>query len=175
MPFAPPRALRRTVPMYPELAAREPVANAQSDQDFAVGGAGPTTGIFTGRMEIANPGVPLADVERFLDTPPRSAHDRQFAVGFLIQLKTLNGDQRASVIKSVKRLAPYACLVFYFVGLWLLPLNKRPPYVVMGAFYALRVAGSVAYNALLLVLKIRRNSKRSQDKTSQRGASDVDG
>jgi ATP-dependent DNA helicase RecG len=69
------RALRRTVPMYPELAVRELVANALIHQDFAVGGAGPMIEIFADRMEISNPGVPLVDVDRFLDTPPRSRNE----------------------------------------------------------------------------------------------------
>ncbi|WP_250481297.1 ATP-binding protein [Caballeronia sp. GAOx1] len=69
------RALRRTVPMYPELAIRELVANALIHQDFSVGGAGPMIEIFADRMEISNPGVPLVDVDRFLDTPPRSRNE----------------------------------------------------------------------------------------------------
>ncbi|WP_249176133.1 ATP-binding protein [Burkholderia vietnamiensis] len=69
------KALRRTVPMYPELAVRELVANALIHQDFTVGGAGPMIEIFADRMEISNPGVPLVDVDRFLDTPPRSRNE----------------------------------------------------------------------------------------------------
>ncbi|MCQ0034700.1 ATP-binding protein [Burkholderia glumae] len=69
------QALRRTVPMYPELAVRELVANALIHQDFAVGGAGPMIEIFADRMEISNPGAPLVDVDRFLDTPPRSRNE----------------------------------------------------------------------------------------------------
>jgi ATP-dependent DNA helicase RecG len=61
--------------MYPELAVRELVANALIHQDFAVGGAGPMIEIFADRMEISNPGVPLVDVDRFLDTPPRSRNE----------------------------------------------------------------------------------------------------
>ena len=68
-------AIRKTVPMYPELAVRELVANAIIHQDFFVTGAGPLIEIFDDRMEITNPGVPLIDTKRFLDSPPRSRND----------------------------------------------------------------------------------------------------
>ncbi len=69
------QALRKTVPMYPELAVRELVANALIHQDFFVTGAGPMVEIFEDRMEISNPGVPLVEVLRFLDSPPRSRNE----------------------------------------------------------------------------------------------------
>lgn len=69
------RALRKDVPMYPELAVRELIANALIHQDFAVTGAGPMVEIFSDRMEITNPGVPLVDVSRLLDSPPRSRNE----------------------------------------------------------------------------------------------------
>ena len=31
--------------------------------------------IFSDRMEITNPGVPLVDIERFIDTPPKSRNE----------------------------------------------------------------------------------------------------
>ncbi|MEI6233863.1 MAG: ATP-binding protein [Planctomycetota bacterium] len=68
-------ALRKNVPMYPEPAIRELVANALIHQDFAVTGAGPMIEIFSDRMEITNPGLPLVKTERFLDTPPRSRNE----------------------------------------------------------------------------------------------------
>lgn len=69
------QALRKTVPMYPELAVRELVANALIHQDFFVTGAGPMVEIFEDRMEVSNPGVPLVEVLRFLDSPPRSRNE----------------------------------------------------------------------------------------------------
>jgi ATP-dependent DNA helicase RecG len=69
------QALRKTVPMYPELAVRELVANALIHQDFFVTGAGPMAEIFTDRIEITNPGEPLVAAERFLDTPPKSRNE----------------------------------------------------------------------------------------------------
>lgn len=69
------QALRRTVPMYPELAVRELVANALIHQDFFVTGAGPMIEIFSDRIEITNPGEPLVDTRRFVDTPPKSRNE----------------------------------------------------------------------------------------------------
>jgi predicted HTH transcriptional regulator len=69
------QALRTEVRMYPEKAIRELVANALVHQDFSVTGAGPMVEIFADRMEITNPGEPLVDTLRFIDTPPRSRNE----------------------------------------------------------------------------------------------------
>ena len=69
------QALRKTVPMFPELAVRELVANALIHQDFLVRGAGPLVEIFDDRIEITNPGEPLVDTERFVDSPPKSRNE----------------------------------------------------------------------------------------------------
>jgi predicted HTH transcriptional regulator len=69
------QALRKTVPMFPEPAVRELVANALIHQDFSVTGAGPMVEIFTDRIEITNPGAPLVDTRRFVDTPPKSRNE----------------------------------------------------------------------------------------------------
>lgn len=69
------KALRKNLPMYPELAIRELVANAIIHQDFFVTGAGPLIEIFSDRIEITNPGRPLVDTNRFLDSPPRSRNE----------------------------------------------------------------------------------------------------
>ncbi|MBC1611700.1 transcriptional regulator, partial [Listeria welshimeri] len=68
-------ALRKNVRMYPELAVRELIVNALIHQDFAITGTGPTIEIFENRMEITNPGIPLIQVDRFLDSPPRSRNE----------------------------------------------------------------------------------------------------
>lgn len=69
------QALRKTVPMYPELAIRELVANALIHQDLSITGSGPMVEIFSDRMEITNPGKPLVDTNRLLDHPPRSRNE----------------------------------------------------------------------------------------------------
>lgn len=69
------QALRRSVPMYPELAVRELIANALIHQDFYVTGAGPMVELFDGRIEVTNPGEPLVATDRFVDAPPRSRNE----------------------------------------------------------------------------------------------------
>lgn len=69
------QALRREAKMYPELVIRELVANALIHQDFFVSGSGPMVEIFDDRIEITNPGAPLVDTRRFVDTPPRSRNE----------------------------------------------------------------------------------------------------
>lgn len=69
------RALRRTERMYPEVAIRELVANALVHQDLHLTGTGPMIEIFSDRVEITNPGIPLIEPERFMDLPPRSRNE----------------------------------------------------------------------------------------------------
>ncbi len=61
------QALRDTVNMYPEIAIRELVANAIIHQDFDERGSGPMIEIYSDRIEITNPGLPLITPERFID------------------------------------------------------------------------------------------------------------
>jgi len=70
------KALRQEKHAYPPLATRELVANALIHQDFSITGAGPMVEIFSDRMEITNPGLPLVGTERFLDSPPRSRNEK---------------------------------------------------------------------------------------------------
>lgn len=69
------QALRKSVPMFPKLAVRELVANALIHQDFFVSGVGSMVEIFLNRIEITNPGAPLVDTQRFVDTPPKSRNE----------------------------------------------------------------------------------------------------
>ena len=67
-------SLRKTATL-PELAIRELVANALIHQDFFATGTGPMVEIFDDRIEITNPGAPLVDTRRFVDTPPKSRNE----------------------------------------------------------------------------------------------------
>jgi predicted HTH transcriptional regulator len=69
-------AIRETKSAYPPLAIREAVANALIHQDFSVSGTGPTVEIFANRIEITNSGVPLVDVSRIIDNPPKSRNEK---------------------------------------------------------------------------------------------------
>ena len=74
---------RRVILLEIDRASRQPVAfnvrelvaNALIHQDFLATGAGPLVEIFQGRIEITNPGEPLVDTQRFLDSPPTSRNE----------------------------------------------------------------------------------------------------
>lgn len=61
--------------MYPEVALREFIANAIIHQDFSITWAWPIIEIFSNRIEITNPWIPLIDTDRFIDHPPRSRNE----------------------------------------------------------------------------------------------------
>lgn len=69
------QALRRQVRMYPEIAIRELIANMLIHQDLTSVGTGPMVEIFSDRIEITNPGRPLVNTDRFIDSPPQSRNE----------------------------------------------------------------------------------------------------
>lgn len=70
------KALRKTIPMYPELAVREIIANTLIHQNFFLQGTSPMIEIFSDRMEVTNPGTPLIETKRFIDSPPISRNEK---------------------------------------------------------------------------------------------------
>jgi ATP-dependent DNA helicase RecG len=70
------QAFRTEVRMYPEIAIRELIANALIHQDFNLTGTGPIVEVFSDRVEITNPGTPLIEPDRFLDSAPRSRNEK---------------------------------------------------------------------------------------------------
>lgn len=69
-------ALRKQVKLYPEVSIREFVANALIHQDFSLTGSGVLIEIFPERIEITNSGIPLVDINRFIDTAPKSRNEK---------------------------------------------------------------------------------------------------
>lgn len=69
------KSFRKEVKMYPEIAIREFIANALIHQDFSISGTSPLLEIFESRIEITNAGVPLIDIERFIDHAPFSRNE----------------------------------------------------------------------------------------------------
>jgi len=69
------QAFRRKVSMFPELAIRELAANAMIHQDFHIRGTSIMVELFSNRIEITNPGLPLVKTDRFLDSPPKSRNE----------------------------------------------------------------------------------------------------
>lgn len=73
-------AVRETKPAYPRIALREAIANALIHQDFSITGTGVVIEVFANRIEITNPGIPLVDVARIIDNPPKSRNEKLAAL-----------------------------------------------------------------------------------------------
>jgi len=103
-------ALRTTTHAYPRKAVRELVGNAIVHQDFAVRGTGVTVEIFDNRIEITNPGLPLLDVDRFIDE--NQSRNEKFASA-LRQLRICeergHGIDEVVTFVEVYQLPPYQC------------------------------------------------------------------
>ena len=61
---------------FPIPVIREAVANALIHQDFYISGAGPLVEMFDNRIEVTNPGIPLVDIKRIVDNPPKSRNEK---------------------------------------------------------------------------------------------------
>lgn len=61
------KALRESVPMCPQIAIRELVANALIHQDLDQSGNPISVDIYDNRIEISNPGIPCIEPDRFID------------------------------------------------------------------------------------------------------------
>ena len=72
--------IRTKVYSYPEAAVRELLANAMIHQDFTLETGYPLVEIFDDRVQITNPGVPLVEVARFIDTPSKTRNIRLAAL-----------------------------------------------------------------------------------------------
>ena len=96
------QAFRKEERMYPEIAIRELVANAIIHQDFNMSGTGPLIEIFSDRIEITNPGVPLIDTMRFIDEPPQSRNEDLAAFMRRINICEERGSGIDKVVFSVE-------------------------------------------------------------------------
>ena len=94
------KALRADVRMYPDLAIRELVANALFHQDLSVSGSGPMVEIFSNRLEVTNPGIPLMDTQRLLDCPPRSRNEALASLMRRMQMCEERGTGVDKVVRS---------------------------------------------------------------------------
>lgn len=102
-------SLRKNVPIYPQIAIREFVANALVHQDFSIDGMPITIEIYANRIVITNPGSPLNDVNRFIDLPPRSRNENLAQALFLFNICERRGsgvDRAITALESQKLPAP---------------------------------------------------------------------
>lgn len=68
--------IRTTVYRIPELTVREFVANAIIHQDFTDDGGRPVIEIYSDKIKIINPGEPLIEPDRFIDSPSKTRNPR---------------------------------------------------------------------------------------------------
>ena len=66
---------QKTLRDFPPLVVRELLANALIHQNVFIRGSGPMVEIFERRIEITNPGIPLADIDRIIDAMPRTRNE----------------------------------------------------------------------------------------------------
>lgn len=96
-------ALRKDVYQYPKIAIRETVANALVHQDFSEGTKGPLIEIFSNRIEITNSGIPLIDVNRFIDHTPKSRNEKLANILRLLHICEEQGSGIDKVITSIEK------------------------------------------------------------------------
>lgn len=95
------KALRESVPMYPEIAIRELVANALIHQDLEQTGGSVAIDIYANRLEISNPGVPCIEPDRFIDEY-QSRNDRLTDLMRRLRICEEKGSGIDKVISSVE-------------------------------------------------------------------------
>lgn len=96
------QAIRQDVPLYPDIAIRELVANALVHQDLTISGTGPTIEIFSDRIEITNPGIPLIEPIRFIDEPPQTRNEKVCAFMRRVGICEERGSGIDKVVKYVE-------------------------------------------------------------------------
>ena len=67
--------VRKQKTAFPEVAVRELLANCLIHQDLSQRGTSPMIEVFDNRIEFANAGAPLVDIERIVDTVPVSRNE----------------------------------------------------------------------------------------------------
>jgi predicted HTH transcriptional regulator len=97
--------VRRSIPMIPELALREVLANALVHQDLTTMGAGPLIEVYTDRIEVTNPGEPLVEPDRLLDAPPRSRNEALASLMRRLGICEERGSGIDKIVASIERLS----------------------------------------------------------------------
>ncbi len=92
-----------TMPAWPETALRELILNAMIHQDFSTKGTGTLIEIFSDRVEISNPGPPLVDVQRLVNTPPISRNHGLTAMMQKMNLINLTGSGWDKIVTETEQ------------------------------------------------------------------------
>lgn len=96
--------IRKDVPTYPRVAIREFVANALVHQDFAISGMPITIEIFSNRLAITNPGIPLNDINRLIDLPPYSRNEVLAQSLFLLGICERRGSGIDRAVEAIEKM-----------------------------------------------------------------------
>jgi predicted HTH transcriptional regulator len=97
------KVFRETRESYPERTVRELLANALIHQNLWQGGTHTMVEIFSDRIEMTNPGTPLVDINRFIDTPPKSRNEKIAILMHLFDLCELRGSGVDRAIEAVEK------------------------------------------------------------------------
>ena len=97
------KVFREVKESYPERTVREILANSLIHQDLWQSGTHTMVEIFPDRMEMTNPGTPLVDINRFIDTPPKSRNEKIAIMMHLFNLCELRGSGVDRAIEAVEK------------------------------------------------------------------------
>jgi len=97
------KIFRETKTLYPERTIRELLVNTLIHQDLWQSGTHVMVEIFSDRIEITNPGIPLVDTNRFIDTPPKSRNEKIAILMHLFNLCELRGSGIDRAIEAVEK------------------------------------------------------------------------
>lgn len=96
--------IRNTQKSYPEIAVREIILNALIHQDFSIGGTGPVVEIYDNRIEVLNPGRPLIDVERIIESPSKLRNEKLASLMRRLNLSEELGTGWKKIILSCEKM-----------------------------------------------------------------------
>lgn len=112
----------------PEDAIREFVANAIVHQDFTKQGERPTFEVFSDRIRIINPGVPLIEPDRFIDSPSKSRNPDFASLMRKAGLCELRGSGVDRALRAIERLALPPPLIQAVEGSTIVTLFRERPF-----------------------------------------------
>jgi len=128
------KAFREVTTSFPPIAIRELIANTLIHQDFSKSGNGPMIEIFSDRIEITNPGQPIVDVRRFVDTPSLSRNEklaRTMRMAHIVEERGSGWDKIAKEVELYQMPAPRIEVTPEHIRVTLLapqPLTKMDTY-----------------------------------------------
>ncbi|MGI4733607.1 MAG: ATP-binding protein [Janthinobacterium lividum] len=96
-------ARRIRVATYPPKAIRELLANALIHQDLDASGSAPMIEVFSNRIEVSNPGVPLINVLQFLNHLPVSRNEAIAATMHILDFCERRGSGIDRVVEECEK------------------------------------------------------------------------